>query len=176
MMVIIIINQQNQRVTWNFRAHSATTITTTILYYYISPVHLPKIAAMPRPLRLPSLRAALPRPHSPLLLRRLASTAPPPPRRHYLSTTLLLGGGVLFLAYYYDSKSLLHEHVAMPLMRLVADPEEGHKLAVRVLAWDKWARPRDMGVDGDELQAEVTLLERPCRAQADMLYSFSAWL
>ncbi|WVQ88352.1 dihydroorotate dehydrogenase (fumarate) [Cryptococcus gattii] len=110
---------------------------------------------MPRPLRLPSLRAALPRPHSPLLFRRLASTAPPPPRRHYLSTTLLLGGGVLFLAYYYDSKSLLHEHVAMPLMRLVADPEEGHKLAVRVLAWDKWARPRDMGVDGDELQAEL---------------------
>lgn len=129
---------------------------------------------MPRPLPLPSLRAALPRPHSPLLLRRVASTASPPPRRHYLSTTLLLGGGVLFLAYYYDSKSLLHEHVAMPLIRLIADAEEGHKLAVRVLAWDKWARPRDMGVDGDELQAEVTLLKRPCRAQADMLYSFSA--
>lgn len=80
----------------------------------------------------------------------------------------------MFLAYYYDSKSLVHEHVAMPLMRLFADPEEGHRLAVRVLAWDKWARPRDMGVDGDELQAEVTLSERPCRAQADMLYSFSA--
>nr|KIR48879.1 dihydroorotate dehydrogenase (fumarate) [Cryptococcus bacillisporus CA1280] len=110
---------------------------------------------MPRPLPLPSLRATLPRPHSPLLLRRLASTTPPAPRRHYLSTTLLLGGGVLFLAYYYDSKSLLHEHVAMPLMRLFADPEEGHRLAVRILAWDKWARPRDMGVDGDELQAEL---------------------
>ncbi|WVO19830.1 dihydroorotate dehydrogenase (fumarate) [Cryptococcus decagattii] len=110
---------------------------------------------MPRPLTLLSLRVALHRPHSPLLLRRLASTAPPAPRRHYLSTTLLVGGGVLFLAYYYDSKSLVHEHVAMPLMRLFADPEEGHRLAVRVLAWDKWARPRDMGVDGDELQAEL---------------------
>lgn len=111
---------------------------------------------MPRPLPLPALRAALPRPH-PLPLRRLASTAPPP-RRHYLSTALLLGGSVLLVAYYYDSRSLLHEHVAMPLMRLVADPEQGHKLAVRVLAWDKWARPRDMGVDGAELQAEVRFL------------------
>ncbi|OXG34695.1 dihydroorotate dehydrogenase (fumarate) [Cryptococcus neoformans Bt120] len=43
----------------------------------------------------------------------------------------------------------------MPLMRLAADPEQGHRLAVRVLGWDKWARPRDMGVDGDELQAEL---------------------
>ncbi|ODO07321.1 dihydroorotate dehydrogenase (fumarate) [Cryptococcus wingfieldii CBS 7118] len=87
--------------------------------------------------------------------KRFASTSAPRPGRRYLSTTLLLGGGVLGLAYYYDSRSLLHEHVVMPITRLVADPEEGHKLAVRVLSWDKWARPRDMGVDGPELQAEL---------------------
>lgn len=127
---------------------------------------------MPRPLPLPPLRAALPRPLP--LLRRTAATAPPP-RRHYLSTALLLGGSVLVVAYYYDSKSLLHEHVAMPLMRLAADPEQGHRLAVRVLGWDKWARPRDMGVDGDELQAEVgSLWDMLVAAQTDIVYSCSA--
>ncbi|KAK8865841.1 dihydroorotate dehydrogenase (fumarate) [Kwoniella newhampshirensis] len=87
--------------------------------------------------------------------RRHTSTGPSSPPRRYLSTTLLLGSGVLLLAYYYDSRSLLHEHVVMPLVRYAVDPEEGHKLAVRVLGWDKWARPRDMGVDGAELQAEL---------------------
>ncbi|OCF33319.1 dihydroorotate dehydrogenase (fumarate) [Kwoniella heveanensis BCC8398] len=88
---------------------------------------------------------------------RFASTSSssPTPSRRYVSTTLLIGGSVLLVAYYYDSRSLLHEHVVMPLVRYALDPEEGHKLAVRVLGWDKWARPRDMGVDGPELQAEL---------------------
>ncbi|WWD17974.1 dihydroorotate dehydrogenase (fumarate) [Kwoniella shandongensis] len=88
-------------------------------------------------------------------LRYASTTSSTSPPRRYLSTTLLLGSGVLLLAYYYDSRSLLHEHVVMPLVRFALDPEEGHKLAVRVLGWDKWARPRDMGVDGQELQAEL---------------------
>ncbi|WVN85863.1 dihydroorotate dehydrogenase (fumarate) [Cryptococcus depauperatus CBS 7841] len=77
------------------------------------------------------------------------------PRRHYFSTALLLGGGVLFAAYYYDSRSLLHEYVVMPVIRLTANPEEGHKLAVRLLGLPKWARPRDIGYDGEELQSEL---------------------
>ncbi|ORY35584.1 Dihydroorotate dehydrogenase-domain-containing protein [Naematelia encephala] len=86
--------------------------------------------------------------------RRHASTSRSAPRR-FLSTTLLLGTTGLFLAYYYDSQSLFHEHVAMPLIRMAADPETGHKMAVRMLSLPRWARPRDMGVDGDELGTEV---------------------
>ncbi|KAK4688802.1 dihydroorotate dehydrogenase, partial [Tremellales sp. Uapishka_1] len=43
----------------------------------------------------------------------------------------------------------------MPLIRLVADPEQGHRLAIKLLALPKFARPRDMGVDGEELEAEL---------------------
>jgi dihydroorotate dehydrogenase len=60
------------------------------------------------------------------------------------------------VAYYYDSRSALHEHVAMPLIRLLADPETGHKLSIKLLAAPSWMRPRDRGVDGEELQTEVS--------------------
>ena len=60
------------------------------------------------------------------------------------------------MAYYYDSRSALHEHVAMPLIRFLTDAETGHKLSVRLLAGPSWVRPRDRGVDGDELQTEVS--------------------
>lgn len=43
----------------------------------------------------------------------------------------------------------------MPLVRLAADPEEGHRLAIRVLGLSSWARPKDLGTDGPELEAEV---------------------
>ncbi|WVR05749.1 dihydroorotate dehydrogenase (fumarate) [Kwoniella sp. DSM 27419] len=106
------------------------------------------LSALRRPLAARSgVKAATPG-------KRFASSSAGPSRR-YVSTTLLIGGGVLAVAYYYDSRSLVHEHVAMPLIRYMLDPEEGHKLAVRMLGWDKWARPRDMGVDTPELQAEL---------------------
>ncbi|WVQ97130.1 dihydroorotate dehydrogenase (fumarate) [Kwoniella sp. CBS 9459] len=115
------------------------------------------LSALRRPL-LPSY-SPLPRTRSTLIPKpRFASTSTPSsatPSRRYFSTTLLIGGSVLLVAYYYDSRSLLHEHVVMPLVRYALDPEEGHKLAVKVLGWDKWARPRDMGVDAPELQAEL---------------------
>ena len=93
---------------------------------------------------------------------RFASTSPSFPRR-FLSTSLFLGAGVIFVAYYYDTRSIVHERVAMPFLRLVADPEQGHRLAIRLLGLSKWARPRDMGVDGDELQAEVGLSFYPLK-------------
>jgi len=86
--------------------------------------------------------------------RRFASSGQSAPRR-FLSTTILVGGSVALVAYYYDSKSLLHEHVAMPIVRL-ADPETGHKLAVRLLGGPWWLRPKDRYVDGKELRAEVS--------------------
>ncbi|WVW82127.1 dihydroorotate dehydrogenase (fumarate) [Kwoniella bestiolae CBS 10118] len=117
---------------------------------------------MSRPL-LSALRRPLPhlsRPN-PLSLRqpqisaiRHASTTPSTPRR-FVSSTLFIAGGVLLIAYYYDSRSLLHEHVVMPLVRLGLDPEQGHKLAVRLLSLDKWARPRDIGVEDAGLQTEL---------------------
>lgn len=85
---------------------------------------------------------------------RHASSYPSAPRR-FISTTLLLGGTAALIAYYYDSRSALHEHVAMPLIRMFADPETGHKLSVKLLSGPSWVRPRDRGVDGKELQAEV---------------------
>jgi dihydroorotate dehydrogenase len=106
--------------------------------------------SLPRPL----LRPRQPRSNLPIAVRH-ASTYQSAPRR-LLSTTILLGGTAALVAYYYDSRSALHEHVAMPLIRLFADAETGHKLAVRLLAGPSWVRPRDRGVDGDELQAEVS--------------------
>ncbi|EIW68161.1 hypothetical protein TREMEDRAFT_32541, partial [Tremella mesenterica DSM 1558] len=91
------------------------------------------------------------RPHIKTTSTRHASSSVP---RRFISTTLLLGTSVALVAYYYDSRSLMHEHVMMPLARLI-DPETGHKLAIRLLSLPKWARPRDMGVDGKELEAEI---------------------
>ena len=73
-----------------------------------------------------------------------------------MSTTLLLGTGAILVIYYYDSRSVMHEHIAMPLLRLVADPESGHVVALRMLGLSRWARPRDMGMDGEELSGEVS--------------------
>ena len=86
--------------------------------------------------------------------RRFASSGQSAPRR-FFSTSVLVGGSVALVAYYYDSKSLLHEHVTMPIVRL-ADPETGHKLAVRLLGGPWWLRPKDRYVDGKELRAEVS--------------------
>jgi len=74
----------------------------------------------------------------------------------WIATTFLLGSGALLLTYYYDSRSVAHEHVVMPIVRAVADAEDGHKLAIKVLSAPSWARPQDMGTDGPELSAEVS--------------------
>lgn len=88
--------------------------------------------------------------------KRFSSTKPPPslPRK-ILSSTILLASGAVLATYYYDSKSLLHEHVLMPVVRYVADPEEGHRAAVKLLAMGGWARPKDMSEDAPELEAQV---------------------
>ena len=86
--------------------------------------------------------------------RRHASTSQSLPRR-FLGTTLLLGGTCAAVAYYYDSRSLVHEHVVMPIVRL-ADPETGHKIAIRALGLPWWARPKDLGEDGKELETAVS--------------------
>lgn len=89
--------------------------------------------------------------------RRYASSTVSSAPRRFISTTLLLGGSVAFLAYYYDSRSLLHERVVMPIARQF-DPETGHRLAVKLLSAPSWARPRDRGVDGSEIEAEVGMI------------------
>ncbi|WWC99522.1 dihydroorotate dehydrogenase (fumarate) [Kwoniella sp. B9012] len=117
---------------------------------------------MSRPLLASLRRPLLTQPAVPLRQAqfqplRHASTTPsyPSAPRRFISSTLFVAGGILLVAYYYDSRSLLHEHVVMPLVRLGFDAEQGHKLAVRLLSLDKWARPRDMGVDDVELQTEL---------------------
>jgi dihydroorotate dehydrogenase len=105
-------------------------------------------------------------PTTPIAVRHASSYQSAP--RRFLSTTILLGGTAALIAYYYDSRSALHEHVAMPLIRLLADAEMGHKLSIRLLAGPSWMRPRDKGVDGEELQAEVRYLCRATRETADL--------
>lgn len=74
----------------------------------------------------------------------------------WIGSSLVIGTvGLVAAIYYYDSRSIAHEHVVMPVVRAVADPEQGHKLAVAVLSAPSWARPKDMTKDGPELHAEL---------------------
>lgn len=73
----------------------------------------------------------------------------------WIGTTFAIGTGALLVAYYYDSRSVAHEHVVMPVIRALTDAEDSHRLAVMLLGAPAWARPRDMGVDGPELSAEL---------------------
>lgn len=76
--------------------------------------------------------------------------------RRWIAGSLAIGTSALLVAYYYDSRSVVHEHVVMPLIRkLVPDAEDGHKIAVKILSLPSWARPHDTGVDGPELETEV---------------------
>lgn len=86
---------------------------------------------------------------------RNASSGPAAgPARRFLSGTLLLASGAVFLAYHYDSRSMLHDKIAMPFIRML-DAETSHKMAITLLG-NSWIRPTDKGVDGPELQAEVS--------------------
>jgi dihydroorotate dehydrogenase len=86
---------------------------------------------------------------------RHASSGTSHPGR-WIGSSFLIGTVALVGAvYYYDSRSVAHEHVVMPVIRAVADPEQGHKLAVKILSAPSWARPKDMGEDGPALKAEL---------------------
>lgn len=102
---------------------------------------------------------------------RHASSGPKSAPRRFISGTILLASGVAFGAYYFDSRSMMHEHIAMPLMRLV-DPEQGHRAAVKLLG-NRWFRPTDKGVDGPELQAEVSEMSLHPRATLAELSSYA---
>ena len=87
--------------------------------------------------------------------RRHASSAYPGPLRRSLGTITLVGGSIALVAYYYDSRSLVHEHVIMPVVRSLTDAEESHRLAVRMLSMGSWARPKDKATDDERLGAMV---------------------
>ncbi|KAJ9104610.1 hypothetical protein QFC21_002108 [Naganishia friedmannii] len=59
------------------------------------------------------------------------------------------------LAYVYDSRSAVHEHVAMPVLRTLTDAETSHKLAVKMLAMSSWVRPKDRGIDAESIRTEL---------------------
>jgi hypothetical protein len=100
----------------------------------------------------PILSAAKPR------ACRHASTKTHSPLRRGLGTVGLLGGSLAFVAYYYDSRSIIHEHVAMPIIRATMDAEQSHRMAIRLLGAGAWARPKDKGVDDERLSAMVSPL------------------
>lgn len=62
----------------------------------------------------------------------------------------------------------------MPVMRLV-DPETGHKLAVKMLGSSSWLRPKDGGVDGEKLQAEVGFASHPIAHSSLSGYGGDRW-
>jgi len=55
----------------------------------------------------------------------------------------------------------------------MADAETGHKLSIKLLGAPAWMRPRDRGVDGEELQAEVSVVAVSCKDVAHQC-SYSA--
>lgn len=94
---------------------------------------------------------------------------PPPPlsggrsARRAFGTVVFVVGSFALLAYYQDSRSAIHEHVIMPIVRRALDVEESHRAAVGFLAmkgWPtSWLRPSDKGVDGPELGVKLWDLE-----------------
>ncbi|CAE6471378.1 unnamed protein product [Rhizoctonia solani] len=74
------------------------------------------------------------------------------------ASALVLGTG-LFIAYYYDSRSAIHRWVVPPLMRATLDPEDAHRLALRVLGTR--FTPTDHGVNGQVLKCKLWDIEMP---------------
>jgi dihydroorotate dehydrogenase len=135
----------------------ASVDDSTLYLERLSPPYTTTHITRSRPLRsLP--RPILRQPLQSTSIRHASRYANRSLPRRFVSTTILLGGTAALIAYYYDSRSALHEHVAMPLIRLVADAETGHKMSIKLLSAPAWMRPRDRGVDGEELQAEVSHL------------------
>ncbi|KAH7327599.1 hypothetical protein B0J17DRAFT_620262 [Rhizoctonia solani] len=74
------------------------------------------------------------------------------------ASALVLGTG-LFIAYYYDSRSAIHRWVVPPLMRATLDPEDAHRLALRVLGTR--FTPTDHGVNDQVLKYKLWDIEMP---------------
>ncbi|CAE6469152.1 unnamed protein product [Rhizoctonia solani] len=74
------------------------------------------------------------------------------------ASALVLGTG-LFIAYYYDSRSAIHRWVVPPLMRATLDPEDAHRLALRVLGTR--FTPTDHGVNDQVLKCKLWDIEMP---------------
>jgi dihydroorotate dehydrogenase len=69
---------------------------------------------------------------------------------------VFVSAAVGLVYYYYDSRSAIHKHVIMPIIRSTLDAEDSHVLGVKSLAAPAWMRPVDKGVDGEELQMSVS--------------------
>ncbi|CAE6482131.1 unnamed protein product [Rhizoctonia solani] len=74
------------------------------------------------------------------------------------ASAAVLGTG-LFIAYYYDSRSALHRWIVPPLMRATLDPEDAHRLALRVLGTR--LAPTDHGVNDPVLKCKLWDMEMP---------------
>ncbi|KAJ9113173.1 hypothetical protein QFC22_006012 [Naganishia vaughanmartiniae] len=59
------------------------------------------------------------------------------------------------VAYVYDTRSAVHEHVAMPVLRAFTDAETSHKLAVKMLSMASWVRPKDRGTDAERIRTDL---------------------
>ncbi|KAI0690219.1 dihydroorotate dehydrogenase [Cytidiella melzeri] len=85
-------------------------------------------------------------------VQRNASTSTAPASSAFstgLYATIFVVSTGLFTAYYLDSRSAIHRYVLNPIVRYTLDPEEGHKLAVKVLR--SGFGPRDTQKDDEVL-------------------------
>lgn len=109
--------------------------------------HRPKI-------KIPSIPS-----HSLTLSRTLfTKKTPPPPRspiRTALYATALTVSLGLFTVYYLDARSGVHRYVFGPVIRFVLSPENGQKVAVKVLG--SGLGSRDFGADDERLKVKVSL-------------------
>ncbi|KII85891.1 hypothetical protein PLICRDRAFT_44315 [Plicaturopsis crispa FD-325 SS-3] len=102
-----------------------------------------------------TLRIAALRRLSPRSARSLSTATPTtrgsPLRTGVYATALVLSTG-LFAAYYLDARSAIHRYIIPPVIRLVLDPEDGHKFALKVL--QSGLASRDLVTDDERLQCE----------------------
>ncbi|CEH14777.1 dihydroorotate dehydrogenase [Ceraceosorus bombacis] len=70
-----------------------------------------------------------------------------------LKWTLIILGGSYVVAYHLDSRSAIHRWVAIPVLQLIASPEEAQKLAIKLLSMG--VMPRDLGTDDEVLKVEL---------------------
>ncbi|KAL7749858.1 Dihydroorotate dehydrogenase (quinone), mitochondrial [Sorochytrium milnesiophthora] len=73
--------------------------------------------------------------------------------RPFITTTSLLVGAGFFTLYMFDARAGIHSLVTMPLLRATIEPEEAHKLAVKLAKWG--LVPKDRQADDPALQVEI---------------------
>ena len=78
-----------------------------------------------------------------------------------LAPAALMAVGLGFgFAYATDASGKLHSHVLMPIVRACLDAEGSHRFAINFLRWGGPVRPVDKQSDTENLEVDVSTLDR----------------